>query len=301
METSTNGAGPAAELAAGHEDQGGVAELGLGAGGRASREGVPDPELVEQAKRRSFTAEYRARILAEADACVPGEVGELLRREGLYTSHLTCWRKQRKDGALRELGKPRGRKPADKRDAQIATLTRRAERAEAELQNARRVIEIQGNVFSAAGRDARDRQRAEEHRAMIEATVEELSPLIGTRPACRALGASPATIHRRRRPPEAKPLRPRPTPARALSEPERQQVLDVLHSERFVDVSPEETWATLLDEGTYLCSTRTMYRILAATHGGVRDRRDQLTTRPTRSPSCSPPARTSCGLGTCRS
>jgi transposase InsO family protein len=54
-------------------------------------------------------------------------------------------------------------------------------------------------------------------------------------------------------------------------------VLEVLHSERFVDVSPEETYATLLDEGTYLCSTRTMYRILAARHGGVRERRDQLT------------------------
>ena len=98
---------------------------------------------------------------------------------------------------------------------------------------------------------------------MIEATVEELTPLIGTRTACRALGASAATIYRRRRPPEPRTPKPRPTPERALSEPERQQVLDVLHSERFVDVSPEETWATLLDDGTYLCSTRTMYRILA--------------------------------------
>ena len=63
---------------------------GFVAGGRAAPEGVPDPELVEQAKRRSFTAEYKARILAEADACTqPGEIGELLRREGLYTSHLT--------------------------------------------------------------------------------------------------------------------------------------------------------------------------------------------------------------------
>ena len=100
---------------------------------------------------------------------------------------------------------------------------------------------------------------------MIAATVEELTPIIGTRPACRALGASVATIYRRRRPPELRTPRPRPTPARALTAPERQQVLDVLHSERFVDVSPEETWATLLDEGTYLCSTRTMYRVLAAT------------------------------------
>lgn len=112
---------------------------------------------------------------------------------------------------------------------------------------------------------------------MIERTVEELTPIIGTRPACRALGAAPATIYRRRRPPEPKAPGPRPTPARALTGPERQQVLDALHSERFVDVSPEETWATLLDEGTYLCSTRTMYRILAAHHGSVRERRSQLT------------------------
>jgi putative transposase len=115
---------------------------------------------------------------------------------------------------------------------------------------------------------------------MIAATVEELTPIVGTRPACRALGASPATVYRRRRPPEPRSARPRPTPERALTEPERQQVLEVLHSERFVDVSPEETWATLLDEGTYLCSTRTMYRILAARHGGVRDRRAQLTHPP---------------------
>ncbi len=117
------------------------------AGGRAAPEGVPDPELVEQAKRRSFTAEYKARILAEADACTrPGEIGELLRREGLYTSHLTYWRKQREDGAMKELGQPRGRKPVDPRDAEIAAMRRRAERAEAELEKARKVIEIQGNL-----------------------------------------------------------------------------------------------------------------------------------------------------------
>jgi putative transposase len=112
---------------------------------------------------------------------------------------------------------------------------------------------------------------------MIAATVEELTPLIGTRPACRALGASPATVYRRRQPPQPRTRPPRPTPERALSEAERGRVLEVLHSERFVDVSPEETYATLLDEGTYLCSTRTMYRILATHHGSVRERRDQLT------------------------
>jgi transposase len=145
LETSRNGARAADGAAAGCEDQGGVAELGFVAGGRAAPAGVPDPELTLQAKRRTFTAKYKLEILAKADACTrPGEIGELLRREGLYTSHLTYWRKQVRDGALKELGKPRGRRPADRRDEQITELTRRAERAEAELAKAKKVIEIQG-------------------------------------------------------------------------------------------------------------------------------------------------------------
>jgi hypothetical protein len=121
-----------------------------GEAGRAARGAAgapPDPELVERPKRRRFTAKYKLEILEKADACTrPGEVGELLRREGLYTSHLTYWRKQRKDGALKELGRPRGRRPVDRRDRELAELRRRAERAEAELQKAKKVIEIQGNV-----------------------------------------------------------------------------------------------------------------------------------------------------------
>jgi len=154
METSTNGAGAAVEAAAaGREDQLGVAELGFGAGGRAAPEGVPgpervpDPELVEQAKRRTFTAKYKLEVLEKAEACTrPGEIGEVLRREGLYTSHLTAWRKQRKAGALKELDRSCGRKPIDRRDQEIAALTRRAERAEAELAKMKRVVEIQGNL-----------------------------------------------------------------------------------------------------------------------------------------------------------
>ncbi len=111
---------------------------------------------------------------------------------------------------------------------------------------------------------------------MIEATVEELAPLIGTRPACRSLGAAPATIYRRRRPPEPKPGRPRVKPARSLSETERTEVLAELHSERFRDASPAEVWASLIDEGRYLCSERTMYRLLEAA-GENGERRDQLT------------------------
>jgi transposase len=139
-ETELNGAsGRIAERAVGERS-----DL---AAARPVREGVPDPELVERAKRRRFSAEYKLRILRQAEACSrSGEIGALLRREGLYTSHLTAWRKQRRNGALKELGKPRGRKPADRRDREIAELRRRAERAEAELQKARKVIEIQGNV-----------------------------------------------------------------------------------------------------------------------------------------------------------
>ena len=125
----------------------GVAERGESSRGARGGSGAPDPELVERSKRRRFTAKYKLEMLEKADACTrPGEVGELLRREGLYTSHLTYWRKQRRDGALRELGQTRGRKPADRRDGEIAELRRRAERAEAELEKARKVIEIQGNV-----------------------------------------------------------------------------------------------------------------------------------------------------------
>ena len=77
---------------------------------------TPDPEVVAKPKRRQFTAEYRLRILEEADRCTqPGEVGRLLRREGLYSSHLTAWRKARRKGSLRELAaKKRGAKPAER-------------------------------------------------------------------------------------------------------------------------------------------------------------------------------------------
>ena len=112
---------------------------------------------------------------------------------------------------------------------------------------------------------------------MIAAAVEELSAIVGTRPACRALGAAPASIYRHRRPPRPRAAtQPRRAPARALSSGERKLVLAELHSARFVDASPAAVWATLLDEGRYLCSLRTMYRLLGG-EGELRERRDQLT------------------------
>jgi len=119
---------------------------------RGASAGSPDPELVERAKRRRFSAEYKLAVVREADGCSePGEIGALLRREGLYSSHLTQWRQARDAGALEALKRPRGRKRADRRDVELAALRRRAERAEAELVRARRVIEVQGNVSALLG------------------------------------------------------------------------------------------------------------------------------------------------------
>ncbi len=120
-----------------------VGERSESAGVRAAA----DPELVERPLRRRFSAEYKLRILREVEACSrPGEIGALLRREGLYSGHLSKWRRQRDAGALEALGRPRGRKPVDRRELEIAELHRRLERSEAELAKARTVIEIQGNV-----------------------------------------------------------------------------------------------------------------------------------------------------------
>lgn len=94
-------------------------------------------------------------------------------------------------------------------------------------------------------------------------------------PVCKALGLPRATVYRRRRPSPAKERSQRRPPARALAPGERQIVLDTLHGERFCDRSPLEVHATLLEEGRYLCSPRTMYRILGE-NNEVRERRDQL-------------------------
>lgn len=118
----------------------------------------PDPELIERPRRRTFTAQYKLKVLREADACSKaGEIGALLRREGLYTSHLSVWRRQRDQGALDALSKSRGRAKPDPRDVQIASLRRRAERAETELVKARKVIEVQGNVSALLGELLRPR------------------------------------------------------------------------------------------------------------------------------------------------
>lgn len=115
---------------------------------------------------------------------------------------------------------------------------------------------------------------------MIDETITDLTELVGVKAACAAVGRPRATHYRRHRasPAPARPARaPKPQP---LSGPERTQVLAVLHEERFVDLAPAEVHAILLDEGRYLCSESTMYRLLRTTHGQVRERRAQAVHPP---------------------
>lgn len=115
---------------------------------------------------------------------------------------------------------------------------------------------------------------------MIDAAFVDLAELTSAKRACAVLGKSRATHYRRQRPRPAVTARaPRPTPANALTPAERASVLATLNHESFVDKSVAQVWATLLDEGSYLCSESTMYRILRE-HGGVRERRRQATHPP---------------------
>ena len=107
----------------------------------------PDPEVDERPTRRVFTAAYKAAILDELDrATEPGARGALLRREGLYSSHITDWRRLRRAGGLDALGRPRGPRAADPLVAENRELRERAARLEARLERAERVIAVQGNV-----------------------------------------------------------------------------------------------------------------------------------------------------------
>jgi transposase-like protein len=101
---------------------------------------APDPEIAEVAQRRRFTTEYKLKIVAEAEACTePGQVGALLRREGLYSSHLANWRNQAKRGLIEK----RGRKPNDPLINEVARLKKKNQRLEKSLAQAQAVIEIQ--------------------------------------------------------------------------------------------------------------------------------------------------------------
>src|SRR5690349_14735297 len=128
--------------ATGVEDPGRVADAGTRR---------PDPEVPERARRRTFTAQYKLDIVAEYDATPDGQKGAVLRREGLYSSHIIEWRRSRDAGALAGLKAPRGRKPPNAQAEHIARLEAEKKRLEQELAKARFVIDVQGKLSAYAG------------------------------------------------------------------------------------------------------------------------------------------------------
>jgi transposase-like protein len=121
-----------------------------------------DVQVAAKPRRRTYTAEYKRRILKEADACAtPGAVGALLRREGLYSSHLVVWRRARGQGELAALtAKRRGRKPTpvDPRDRKIAELERQLVEMTGRAQRAEALVDAQKNLAALLGRPGANAQ-----------------------------------------------------------------------------------------------------------------------------------------------
>ena len=131
--------------------------------GKRSAAAAPDPEVTAKATRRRFTPQYKLAIVENAELCeTPGEIGKLLRREGLYSSHLSAWRKAAREGSLQALAKKRGPRPSGgKREAKkVRKLERENARLREELRKARIVIEVQGKVAGLLGLSLGDGKRS---------------------------------------------------------------------------------------------------------------------------------------------
>ena len=143
------------------EAEGARRATGVSAGGGVE---VPDPEVPAKARRRQFSAEYRLRILKEADGCkTPGEIGALLRREGLYSSNLVTWRRQREVRALTGMKAqkrgPKGRNEDPRlkqQEREIARLRHRLKQAETVIEVQKKVAEILGIPLNSPGLDEND-------------------------------------------------------------------------------------------------------------------------------------------------
>jgi putative transposase len=240
---------------------------------------VEDHDPAARPRRRTFTAAYKSEILDRCDSLPKGspERGALLRREGLYSSHVAEWRKQRDAGAEAGLS-PRGsvgkraKSPEQKELEVLRGAPPRWSRSWRRRGWRWRSREKHTRSWSCSPR-ARSRtsgRRSDRHR------VHRARPGHLDGAGVRAAGPPRATHYRRQAPPRLGPAPPRPAPPNKLTEAERQHILTLLRSPRYCDLAPAQVWARLLDEGVYLCSISTMYRLLA-TAGQSRERRRQRT------------------------
>lgn len=156
-----------------------------------ARLNVPNPEVVTKTERRHFTAEYKQRVLLETDACNQrGEIGALLRREGLCSSHLDTWRRQRTRGVLQGLTPAKRGRKADPQAAENARLLREMERLKAQLERAELIIGVQKSfVTTQLTRDS-------ERRTQMISTTEKLGPTLGLQTACDISQVARSSVYR---------------------------------------------------------------------------------------------------------
>ncbi|WP_082105847.1 IS3 family transposase [Mycobacterium sp. UM_Kg27] len=224
-------------------------------------------------RRRSFSAADKlSHLAAYEQARSSGDGGAYLRREGLYSSQISEWRKQRDAGVLD--GKPAGAKVGKltPEQAEIARLKRELDKTDKRLATTEVALEIMGKAH-ALGKSLRERgARQQADQALMDAWTDLRGHGITTRKAAALTGMHRSTAARRAKPFSAPRDPVLHVPVNKLTAAECAHVVEVLNSNRFVDTTPMQAWATLLDEDTYLCSISTMYRILNA-NKQVKERR----------------------------
>ncbi|MFD4366975.1 IS3 family transposase [Rhodococcus sp. NPDC058521] len=237
-------------------------------------------------RRRAFSpADKLMHLTAYEQACEDGTGGSYLRREGLYSSLISEWRKQRDAGVLD--GKPAtskiGKLTAEQ--AEIARLKRELDRANKRLTTTEAALSIMGKGTRSLGITVRESGSGRQADQALTAAWTELTEAgVSTRTASALTGVVRSTAVRRRAADKAPTpevaVGPATPPANKLTPMERRRILDVLGSARFVDYAPLEVYAQLLDEGIYLCSVSTMYRVLRE-NAQVNERR-RLARHPAR-------------------
>ncbi|WP_370585757.1 integrase core domain-containing protein [Tessaracoccus sp. MC1627] len=236
---------------------------------------VPGPRAGGPTRRRVFTPAEKLSHLAAYDAASQqGQGGAYLRAEGLYSSHMTEWRRLRDAGILE--GKAPGQKVGrpSKDQTEIARLRRELDLAQRRLARTKTALDIMGKAHALLediSESGGDREAAQH--VLMGAYDDLIAAGTTTRDAATLTGVPRSTATRRHDHPTLL-IREPTAPVNALSKAEREHVLEVLNTAEFVDQSPTAVYATLLARGQYLCSPATMYRILAA-NAQVKERRRQ--------------------------